>query len=111
MIPTSQEVHSKTAKVAKRNGEGELAKVRDSFQIKHHWFPQAGEHLLRASQGQLHPNDSREHEFELCKLVAQVNGVERAEQLRVVDGEKEDGVGEAQGETAKAKVAKQNKVK
>ena len=94
MIVTSQEVHSQTAKVAK--GNRELAKVRDSLQSKYrHFPPQEGEHLLRASQGQLHPNNSGEHQPQFCKLVAEVDGVERAEQLRVVDGEEEGGVGEA----------------
>ena len=81
------------------------------MQIKHHLFSQEGEHLLRAPQGQLHPNNSGEHEPQLGQLVAQVDGVERAEQLGVVDGEEEDGAGEAQGKTAEAKTTKQNKVK
>ena len=81
------------------------------MQIKHHLFYQEGEHLLRTPQGQLHPNNSREHEPQLGQLVAEVNGVERAEQLGVVGGEEEGGAGEAQGKIAKAKIAKQNKVK
>jgi len=97
MILTTQEIDSKTAKGAKGDREGELAKE--------------GEHLLRVPQGQLHPNNSGEHEPELGQLVAQVDGVERAEQLGVVDGEEEGGAGETQGKTAEAKVAKQNKTR
>lgn len=109
MMFTTQEVDSKTAKGPKGDREGELAKVRCKSNF--HIFSQEGEHLLRAPQGQLHPNNSREYEPQLGKLFPQVDGVERAEQLGVVDGEEEDGAGEAQGKTAEAKIAKQNKVK
>ena len=105
IIVTTQEVHSKTAKDPK--GNRELAKVRESaVQIKHHLISQEGEHLLWASQGQLHPNNSGEHKPKLGQLVPQVDGIERAEQLGVVDGEKEAGAGQAQGKTAEAKIAK-----
>ena len=109
MIFTTQEVDSKTAKSPKGFREGELAKVRECAHANH-LFSQEGKHLLRlrAQQGQLHPNNSGEHEPQLGKLVPQVDGVERAEQLGVVDGEEEGGAGEAQGKTAKAKIAKQN---
>ena len=109
MILTTQEVDSKTAKGAKGDREGELAKVRECADQTSP-SSQEGEHLLRAPQGQLHPNNSGEHEPQLGKLVPQVDGVERAEQLGVVDGEEEGGAGETQGKTAEAKVAKQNKV-